>query len=272
VFVENDLEELALATGLSETEVITHQQLGKEYIACLRLQHSMGHGGALNLTTKIDMLRRLGFSGRPRPTSEEAINWRLVRKGLRVIVTPDPKNPKRKHGGAFQFYDEGLLVVLLDGSLSGPEEFSKDQVAVAPEGSLPFQPTPEQLQPSANGQPQTEPDTEIEDTLPPAAPEVTHTPDRADPTRGEPDPVMEKDWSEFDAGSPVWYRVGRNLCAAEFVDIGPKDGHVTIAVWTPDLGEDGKPLKVNGKKAMRQVHKLVPETIVSQEAPEKQQA
>jgi hypothetical protein len=268
MFVGDDLESLANATGLSETEVITHPELGKEYIRCLRLQHSLGLSGALSTTTKIVMLRLLGFEGRPRPASDEALNWRLVKKGTQVVVTPDLQKPERKHGGMFQYFDEGRLVVLLDGSLSGPDEFSKEQVAIAPEGTLPFIPKPEQLQPSVNGSPKTEPDTELDEPTPSV--ELVTGRDSADPEGPADNPTMEMDWTEFDVGSPVWYRVGRNMCEAEFVDIGPKDGHITVAVWTPLMGEDSKPVKdEKGKKVMRQVHKLIPESQISQEAPQK---
>lgn len=226
MFIGEDLDALVNGTGLSEAEVITHEELSREYLECLRMQHSMGESGPLNISTKIDMLRRLGMSAPRRAAVQTEINWREVKKGLRVAVTLDASKPDKKLLGTFLYQIElGLLAVELDGSISGPDEFPKDRVE--PAFDAPPKPVAAAIpQPSTNGQVVA---PEVEDEpQPTAGPELSKAIDRADPEGRIPVPQMEQDWSEVDAGQTVSYRYRNGWKAAEFIDIGPADGHVSI--------------------------------------------
>lgn len=256
MFNQDDLDALTNATGMSEVEVMANEQIGAEYIAQQRMYHLMGQQGALPPWMLVVMLRMLGFEPpqRAAPPKGMEVRWDVVRKGTRVIVAPDDKNPQKQLYGTYQYSPElGLVAVLLDGAVGGwVDEFPMRQVSLAPVGTPKFvapieplvdslRPAPEPLpQPSVNGELHDDeledeeiPTGEEEDELPPDEPEAVLTPgsvDRSDPEGRVHVPSMEKDWSEIDPGTPVVYQDGDDLLDAEFIEDGPADGHVSIAI------------------------------------------
>lgn len=264
MFNQNDLDAMAAATSLSEMEIMAHDKIGPEYIIRQRMYHALGQQGELPPPMIIDMLRFLGFEppARKAPLKPMEIRWEDYRVGTRVIVAPDDAQPLKQLYGVYKGKPEpGRLSVLLDGAVGGwVDEFPMRQVALAPSGAPSFVPPEEPLvdslrplpEPSANGELHDDEDTDFEvetgeeeDELPADETEAVQTPgsiDRADPEGRVKVPVMEKDWSEIDPGTPVVYQDGDDLLDAEFIEDGPVDGHVSISI-------DGQT-------------KVVPETLV----------
>jgi hypothetical protein len=227
-YVQDDLDALVNATGLSEIEVMAHEELGREYSERLLLQHAMGQNGALSIDGRVNLLRFLGMKAPKRPVVKQETDWRLVKVGARVIITPDLAKPQKQQLGTFKgLIEAGVLEILLDGSISGTDEFRKEQAVLAPSG------LPEGFAGVASDYTQPEPEVAVEfdeplDAVQLPATEVKGDVDRTDPEGRVPIPVMAQDWSEVDAGMQVGYRVKNRVHVAEFIDTGPTDGCVSI--------------------------------------------
>lgn len=253
MFNQNDLDALSAATGKSEMEIMADEALGNEYITRQRMYHALGQQGELTPPMIIDMLRFLGFEPPARKAALKPMEicWEDYRVGTRVIVTPDDTQPQKQFYGIYKGKPEaGRVAVLLDGVVGGwVDEFPMRQVALAPAGAPAFvppveplieslRPAPAPVEPVNSFDDEDEDDREIptgeeEDELPADEQEAIPAPgsvDRADPEGRVKAPVMEKDWSEVDPGSPVVYQDGDDLLDAEFIEDGPVDGHVSICV------------------------------------------
>jgi hypothetical protein len=227
-YVQEDLDALVNATGLSEMEVIAHEELGREYSERLRLQHAMGQNGALSIDGRVNLIRSLGMSAPPRPVVKQETDWRMVNVSTRVIVTPDLAKPEKRQLGTYKgLIEAGVLEILLDGSISGTDEFRKEQVVIAPSG------LPEGFAGVASDYVQPEPEVAVEFDDPLEAVQLEAETVRGDVDRTDPEgrvhnPVMAQDWTEIDAGMQVGYRIKNKVHVAEFIDVGPTDGCVSL--------------------------------------------
>lgn len=223
-YVQDDLDALVNATGMTEIEVMAHEELGKEYSARLMLQHAMGQNGALSIDGRVNLLRFLGMQAPKRPVVKAEIDWRIVPLGTRLIVTPDLAKPLKKYVGTYEGQIEaGVFAVLLDGSISGADEFRRENLAIAP-STLPegFAGKVEDYVTAA-----TEEVPALENVQLPAEP-VRGQVDSTDPEGRVHNPALAQDWSEIDAGMPVGYRIKNKVHLAEFIDVGPTDGCVSL--------------------------------------------
>lgn len=250
MFNQEDLDALTNATGRSEMEVMANEEIGAEYILRQRMYHAMGEQGALPRAMLVDMLRSLNFQPPARQAAPKPmeIRWEDVPRGTRVIYFPDELNPERGFYGTFKGKTEpGFIAVLLDGAVGGwVDEFPIRSVAVAPSGTPAFV-APTELTVDSLVEPEvveeaTEEDFEDEsgeysppnddplDGIELPGEIVRGTVDRTDPEGRVHIPTMEKDWSTVDPGTRVVYEVDGDLIDAEFIEDGPADGHVSIAV------------------------------------------
>lgn len=236
-FLQADLDAIVARTRLSEVEVMANPAICAEYEIRLRMWHATEQG-PLPTIGIIDMLRYLGFEPVPRkePLKALEVDWRSLKKGTRVIVSPDDSQPEKQFYGRFQYVPEsGFVAVTLDGALNDwADEYPYRQVGLAPVGTPDFvQPVDASLQ-SLNPLPEP-PVPVVADEEETANLRSDEQPERAradrdDPTPNEPVPVLAKDWSNIDPGDPVLYERGDETLSGEFLEEGPTDGHVSIRV------------------------------------------
>lgn len=170
----------------------------KEYDKLIRLHHLV-RSGPLGIDALSAMLRSLGYEAPEATKNNDRVNWREVPPGV-AVMAKDELGWKR--GELVDCIDDGRVCVRFPGDEYVYEFASYDMQLIDEDGPV----------------------------VDEGEPVPTKERDSADLTRDGYLPVMEGDWSMVLCGAAVIVETDDDLIHAEFIEVGPKDGEISVYV------------------------------------------